>query len=38
MHSQIRVVGRLYEDADKLSGYAEEVRGGRITRVKEGRL
>ena len=30
----IRVVGKLYEDADKLAGYADEVKDGRITRVK----
>lgn len=30
----MRLVGGLYEDVDKLAGYAEEVKVGRIVRGK----
>ncbi|MFL1386605.1 hypothetical protein ACI77F_02915 [Pseudomonas tritici] len=30
--AQIRIVGGLYEDVDKLAAYAEEVKAGRIVR------
>ena len=28
----MNLVGRLYEDADRLAGYADEVKAGRIVR------
>ncbi len=33
----IGLVGRLYEDAHQLVGYADEVKDGRITRTAEHR-
>jgi hypothetical protein len=29
------LVGKLYEEADRLVGYADEVKGGRISRTAE---